>query len=110
MTDLQIYRALRDQFRSIDGNLDELAKRCETFAQSQQLSDEWAQAQRNYIEARNRVFDANGAKVKALYAELGAAQKEIDKSLADLKKIATLLDKIGDAVRIGTSLVALGKA
>ena len=109
ISDLQIYRALRNQFRAIDDHLDELAKRCETFAQSQQLSDEWAQAQRNYIQARNRLFDGNAANVKALYDQLAAAQKEVDKSLGDLKKIATVLDRIGDAVRIGTSLVGLGR-
>jgi DNA repair exonuclease SbcCD ATPase subunit len=110
MSDLQIYRALREQFRSIDGNADALAKKCETFAQAKQLSDEWAQAQRNYVEARNRIFDSNAAKVKELYEQLGEAQKKIDGSLKDLKKVGSILDKIGDAVRIGTSLVALGRS
>lgn len=109
MTDLQIYRALRNQFRAIDGNVDALAKRCETFAQSKQLVDEWLQAQRNYVEARNRVFDKNSKKVKELYEQLGEAQDDIDAALKSLKRIATVLDKIGDAVRIGTSLVSLGR-
>jgi phage-related tail protein len=109
MTDLQIYRALRNQFRSIDENVDALAKRCETFAQSKQLVDEWLQAQRNYVEARNRVFDKNSKKVKELYEQLGEAQEDIDAALKSLKRIAAVLDKIGDAVRIGTSLVSLGR-
>ena len=109
MTDLQIYRALRQQFRAIDENVDSLAKRCETFAQSKQLVEEWMQAQRNYIAARNRIFDKESKRVKELYEELGEAQKDIDAALASLKRIATVLDKIGDAVRIGTSLVSLGR-
>ena len=109
MTDLQIYRALRNQFRSIDDHVDVLAKRCETFAQSKQLVDEWLQAQKNYLEARNRIFDRQAKKVKELYEALGEAQGEIDAALASLKRIAAVLDKIGDAVRIGTSLVALGR-
>jgi hypothetical protein len=109
MTDVQIYRALRKQFRSIDENVDALAKRCETFAQSKQLVDEWLQAQKNYLEARNKIFDKNAKKVKELYEALGEAQTDIDAALASLKRIASVLDKIGDAVRIGTSLVSLGR-
>ncbi|MGZ8869332.1 MAG: hypothetical protein ACXW2P_13400 [Thermoanaerobaculia bacterium] len=109
MTDVQIYRALRNQFRSIDDNVDGLARRCETFAQSKQLVDEWMQAQKNYVEARNKIFDRNVKKVKELYEALGEAQTEIDAELASLKRIATVLDRIGDAVRMGTSLVSLGR-
>ena len=110
MTNLQIYRALRAQFRTIDENVDDLAKRCETFAQSKLLVDEWLQAQRNYLEARNRIFDVSSKRVTELYEQLGEAQDEIERALATLKRIAKVLDKIGDAVRIGTSLVSLGKA
>src|SRR5688500_7003715 len=109
MTDTQIYRALRAQFRAIDENVDELARRCETFAQSNQLVDEWLQAQQNYLEARNRIFDTSSKRVAELYDELGVAQTEIERALSSLKRIANVLDKIGDAVRIGTSLVAMGK-
>lgn len=109
MTDLQIYRALRKQFRTIDDHADELARRCETFAEAKQLSDDWAQAQRNYLNARNRIFDTNAARVRELYAQLGVAQKEIDASLQKLKKVAGVLDRIRDAVRIATSLVGQGK-
>lgn len=109
MTDVQIYRALRKQFRSIDDHVDALAKRCETFAQSKQLVDEWLQAQKNYVAARNRIFDKNAKRVKELYEALGDAQTEIDAALASLKRVAAVLDTIGDAVRIGTSLVSLGR-
>lgn len=108
MTDLEIYRLLRKQFRAIDDNVDALARACTTFAQSKQLVDEWSQAQKNYIEARNRVFDSGSQKVQTLFDQLGEAQAEIETSLSNLKKIEKVLDKIGDAVRIGTSLVALG--
>ena len=108
MTDLEIYRLVRRQFRTIDENLDALALACTTFAQARQLADEWAQAQKNYIEARNRVFESSSDKVKELYAELGVAQKDVEQSLKDLKQVERVLDKIGDAVRLGTSLVALG--
>lgn len=109
MTEVQIYRALRKQFRSIDDHVDALAKRCETFAQSKQLVDEWLQAQKNYVAARNRIFDKNAKRVKELYEALGDAQTEIDAALASLKRVAAVLDTIGDAVRIGTSLVSLGR-
>ena len=108
MNDLEIYRTLRRQFRTIDEHLDELALQCRTFAQARQLGDEWAQAQKNYIDARNRIFDSNEERVKELYEQLGAAQDEVEASLGDLKNIAKVLDRIGDAVRLGTSLVALG--
>ena len=108
MTDLEIYRAVRKLFRTIDENLDELALNCRTFAQSRQLGDDWAQAQKNYIDARNRVFDSNEEKVKELYEQLGAAQDEVEASLKQLKRIDQVLDRIGDAVRLATSLVAMG--
>ena len=108
MTDLEIYRALRNQFRTIDENLDELALNCRTFSQARQLGDEWAQAQKNYIDARNRIFDSSDTRVKELYEQLGAAQDDVEESLDDLKEIAKVLDRIGDAVRLGTSLVAMG--
>ena len=107
-TDLQIYRALRKLFRTIDENVDDLALHCKTFEQARQLVEEWTQAQKNYIDARNRIFDSNDKKVKALYEELGTAQDAVEKSLRNLKKIERVLDQIGDAVRTGTTLLALG--
>ena len=109
MTDLEIYRLMRRQFRAIDENVDELARNCTNFAQAKQLSDEWTQAQKNYVEARNKVFNASSAKVKALYEQLGEAQDDLEKNLENLKRLDRILDKIGDAVRLATTLVALGK-
>ena len=110
VNDLEIYRAVRKQFQTIDAKLDALAAACRTFAQSQQLSDEYAQAQKNYVGARNRLFDTNAKRVSELYEELGAAQSAIEESLASLKQVDKVLDTIGDAVRIATSLVGLGRA
>ena len=108
MTDQQIYHALRKQFRAIDENIDALRDRCTTDAQRQQLADDWAQAQKNYIEAGNRLFDGAEEDVKRLYEKLGEAQGEIDESMAEIRKIDQVLDKIARAVRIGKRLVKLG--
>jgi uncharacterized protein (DUF885 family) len=109
VTELEIYRLMRRQFRAIDENVDELARNCTNFAQAKQLSDEWTQAQKNYVEARNKVFNTSSAKVKALYEQLGEAQEDVEKNLENLKRVDRVLDKIGDAVRLATTLVALGK-
>jgi hypothetical protein len=109
MTDLEIYRLMRRQFRAIDDHVDELALNCKNFAQAKQLADEWTQAQKNYLEARNRVFNANSAKVKSLYEQLGKAQDDLEKNLTNLKRVDKVLDRLGDAVRLATTLLALGK-
>lgn len=108
MTDQQIYHALRKQFRAIDENIDALRDRCKTAAQKQQLADDWAQAQKNYIAAGNRLFDGAEEDVKHVYEKLGDAQREIDESMAEIKKIDQVLDKIARAVRLGKRLVKLG--
>lgn len=105
MTDLEIYRLMRRQFRAIDDHVDELAANCKNFAQAKQLADDWTQAQKNYLEARNKVFNTSSAKVKALYERLGVAQDELEKDLGRLKRVDKILDKIGDAVRLATSLM-----
>ena len=109
MTDLEIYRLMRRQFRAIDDHVDALAANCTNFAQAKQLADDWTQAQKNYVAARNLVFNANAPKVKALYEQLGKAQEGVEKSLANLRRVDKVLDAIGDAVRLATSLVALGR-
>ena len=107
MTDLEIYQLYRDQFRAIDANLDKLANACTTFAQSQQLSDEWNQANVNYVNARNKIFAEDLATVQTLATDLKTAQDNITTSIQELKEIAATLDTISNGIRIASNLLAL---
>ncbi len=108
MTDVEVYRALRKQFRTLDDRLEALTARCTTDEQRQKLSEDWALAQKNYIQAGNRLFDANAKEVQRLYTELGGAQQDLEEALEDFKRIDRILDRIAHAVRLGSRLVRLG--
>lgn len=110
MTNLEIYRLYRRLFRTIDDNLDDLAKACQTHDQTVQLSEEWTQAEANYIAARKKVFKEDDPTVESLSGQLGSVTKAIDADLKSLKNIATTLDRITDAVHLGTALLSLSAA
>lgn len=107
MNESDIYAALKAVYDAIDNDLDRLAAACQDFSQQQQLSTSWTQAQINYVEARNRLFDLNNQEVQSLTTQLKDAQKGLKDSIAELKSIVTTLSKISEAVSIGSSLVGL---
>ena len=110
MTDMDVYLAYSEQYRLIDDNLDDLVRRAESFLQATLIIDGWKQANKNYIDARNKVFDANQELIKTLFAEFTASTKSIQEALNELKKTPDLIGKvaslISSAVKKGTELKA----
>jgi hypothetical protein len=107
MTNLEIYQLLRDQFRTSDDNLDQLAAACTTHDQTVQLNAEWTQAEANYVAARNKIFAEDDPGVDSIGKQLQTAQDSIEADLASLQNVAETLDKISDAVHLGTTLLSM---
>ena len=115
MTDLDLFNLCKAQYEAIDGKRQEMADAIRRDVPADQVSHKlmqlalaWDQAHLNYMTAGNTILDANNQAIKDLAAEAQSAQESIEQSLADLQKVAAILDQITSAVGLVTSLVGMG--
>lgn len=115
MSELEVFRLCKDQYETIDANLESLTNAVRKDVPADQVSQRlkqlavaWDQAHLNYITAGNKVFDTNSQKLKDLIEEAAEVQEGIEKSIADLGKVKTILDQITFGATLLTSVVSLG--
>ncbi len=104
MTDSDIYLKYSAQFRAIDDSLDDLMNRAENFQQASQIMDSWKQSNLNMMTARNKLFISHLAQIQEILADFSSASDSMEKSLIDLQKGATTINKVA-----GLITLAVGK-
>ena len=73
------------------------------------MQHDYQQATRNFYAARNKIFQANDAKIAQTVQKLKDAQTALQKMTQDLANAANVLNAITTAVKIGTELAAMAK-
>lgn len=101
-------KELEDQYFLLRQNFQDLFNACQTEAQREELRIRFATSRRNYQLSINRIFDENSAQVEDLLARMKLATDQIDASLENLQNIVAVLGVITAAVKVGSSLAALG--
>jgi chromosome segregation ATPase len=99
---------VRNQYNTLNGKFDQLLQQCgNDDVLKRQLGDSIQEALDNYIEAQNRVLDANTDHVKALGDAVTKTQNDIDAALTGLQNIKTVLNTITKGVKIVATAVAV---
>ena len=103
MTDSDIYLKFSAQFRAIDDNLDDLMNRAENFQQASQIMESWKQSNLNMMTARNKLFINHLDQIKEILDDFANASDSMEKSLIDLQKAATTINKVAGLITLAVS-------
>ncbi len=99
--------SLETQYLFLTSHLNEYENACQTDSQKNSFVNSYVESRRNYWGCINKTFNDEDPKVAAVIAQMGTAQKSLEDSLNKLKEIATVLDTIASAVKIGGKLATL---
>lgn len=97
-------QALQDTYETLSDQIDLLSAACQTQEQRDALTAQYLQAQHNYFSARNKIFEENDAEVARLTVALRDANQDIGRLVAEMGNISKCIDRITQAVNIGTSI------
>lgn len=98
---------LQEQYFTLMDNLPALLKAARDDQQRRDIKTQYQQAQLNFLEAQNRVLDANDPKVQQATKDARAHQKSMKAALERLEDVAKVLDIITGAVSAGTHLASM---
>ena len=99
--------SLEDQYIFLTNHLDDYLTACKTDAERDSVTSNYVKSRRNYWNCINKIFHDDDPRVGAVVEQMGAAQKSLEGSLAQLDQIATVLNTIASAVKVGGDLAAL---
>ena len=96
--------ALEDQYFALKANLGRLLDACDTEDERNQVRALYVQARRNYHTALNGTLKQNEPAVNQLTADIREAQKEIEGSIKDIKRVGDVLKVVSKGVKAGVTL------
>ena len=91
--------SLEDQYIFLTNHLDDYLTACKTDTDRDSVTGNYVNSRRNYWTCINKTFHDDDPKVVAVVTQMGAAQKSLEGSLAQLGQIATVLNTIASAVK-----------
>src|ERR1041385_7827183 len=101
-------RVLRDQYFLWRQNFEDLFNACQTDDQRDELRRRFATSRRNYQLSINKIFNESDQEVEDLIVRMKDGTDAINSSLQNLQNLVSVLSVITAAVKVGSSLAALG--
>lgn len=101
-------RELEDQYFALRQNFEEFFDACQTDAQRDELRRRFATSRRNYQLSINKLFNESDQEVEDLLVKMKDGTEQINASLQNLQNIVAVLAVITAAVKVGSTLAALG--
>lgn len=101
-------RELEDQYFVLRQNFEDVFDACQTEVQRDELRRRFATSRRNYQLSINKLFNESDQEVEDLLVQMKDATEQINASLQGLQNIVAVLGVITAAVKVGSTLAALG--
>jgi hypothetical protein len=100
-------QALQDQYFYLTQNLSDLKDKCETQDQVDALLAQYAASRSNYFSCINKTLQDDDPDVTTLVQQMNTEQKSLKTAVSQLGDIATVINVITEAVKVGTKLASI---
>jgi len=97
---------LQTTYFTLQSQIDNLSRACQTQAQSDALSAQFVQARQNYWACVNKAFHDNDPQVVNLTSQIDAANQQLSLAVTQLADITKTISVITDVVTVGTQLAS----
>lgn len=101
--------SLETQYIFLTNHLNDFQGACQTDAQKQSFITSYVASRKNYWDCIKKIFQNNDPQVAAAVQDMKTAQQGLEDSLKKLNQIASVLNTIDSAVKIGAKLAAMAK-
>jgi len=100
--------SLETQYLFLLQHLNDYEGACANDKQKASFGASFVTARQNYLDSLKKTFQDNDSKVADAVKDMKDAQDDLEDSLKHLNQIATVLNTISTAVKIGGKLAAMG--
>lgn len=100
-------QALQDQYFYLTQNLSDLKDKCQTQDQVDALLAQYAASRSNYFSCINKTLQDDDPNVATLVQQMNTEQKSLKAAISQLGDIATVINVITEAVKVGTKLASV---